>query len=58
MSLILTHRIGETIVIGKDIRVTVTMIDGRKVHLAIDAPREFPVDRQEIRERKIAEVEA
>lgn len=52
--LILTRRISESIVIGKDaeIRVTVLNVTGNQVRLAIDAPRDIPIDREEIRMRK------
>lgn len=50
--LLLTRRIGETIVIGDNIRVTVVGVNGRQVKLGIEAPREIEVDRAEIRERK------
>lgn len=58
MSLVLTRREQESIVIGENIRVTVVSIVRGQVKFAIDAPREVPVDRQEIRERKMAEVVA
>lgn len=56
--LILSRRIGETIVIGDDIRLTVQSIQHGTVKLAIHAPREIPVDRLEIHERKVAEKRA
>ena len=46
--LILTRRAGETIVIGKNIRVTILAVDGERVKIGIDAPREIPVVRQEL----------
>lgn len=56
MSLILTRRIGETLCIGDDVRITVISIQGRQVRFAIEAPRDVSVDREEVRERKVAEV--
>lgn len=50
--LLLTRRIGETIVIGDNIKVMVLGVNGRQVKLGIEAPREIEVDREEIRERK------
>jgi carbon storage regulator len=53
--LILTRRIGETITIGSDIRVTVYAINGGQVRLGIEAPREVAVDREEIAVKKARE---
>lgn len=49
--LILTRRIGETLVIGDDIRIVVCGVSGDQIRLGIDAPRDVPVHRQEIAER-------
>lgn len=54
MSLILTRRIGETICIGDDIRVTIQAVNGIQVRVGIEAPKHVAVDREEIRERKDA----
>lgn len=50
--LILSRRIGETIVINQDIRVTVLDIKGAQVRIGVEAPRGIPVDRLEIADRK------
>lgn len=50
--LILTRRIGETLCIGEDIKLTVFGIKGNQVRFGIDAPKEVRIDREEIRERK------
>ena len=47
--LILTRRIGETIVIGdNEFRVTVLGVKGNQVRLGITAPKNVPVHREEI----------
>ncbi len=52
--LVLTRRIGEQIVIGDEITVTVMAIQGDKVRLGISAPPSVRVDRSEIHERRRA----
>ena len=49
--LVLTRKIGETIRINEDISITIMEIDGRSVKLAIDAPRNVPIHREEIFQR-------
>jgi carbon storage regulator len=58
--LILNRRAGEAIVIGPDVVVTVEEIDRRqgRVRLGVRAPRSVPVDRAEVRARKLAAQEA
>ena len=47
----LTRKPGQSIVIGHDIIVRVTAVQGRQVRLAIEAPRHIPVHREEIQRR-------
>jgi len=49
--LILTRRVGETVVIGDDVTVTVLGVKGNQVRLGVNAPKEIAVHRQEIYER-------
>ena len=53
--LVLSRRQGEAIVIDGGIRVSVAAISRRQVRLAIEAPRQVQVDREELRERKLAQ---
>ena len=49
--LILTRRVGESLMIGDDVAVTVLGVKGNQVRIGIDAPREVAVHRREIYER-------
>ena len=49
--LILTRRIGETLMIGDDVTITVLQVKGSQVRLGINAPRETAVHREEIYHR-------
>ncbi|HKJ76668.1 MAG TPA: carbon storage regulator CsrA [Gammaproteobacteria bacterium] len=49
--LILTRRVGETLVIGDDVTVTVLGIKGNQVRIGVNAPKDVSVHREEIYER-------
>lgn len=53
--LILTRRVGETIVIGEDVTVTVLSVKGNQVRIGINAPRDVAVNREEIYQRILKE---
>lgn len=49
--LILTRRVGESLMLGDDITVTVLGVKGNQVRLGVNAPREVAVHREEIYKR-------
>jgi len=55
--LCVTRKIGESVLIGDNIRITIASIPGRQVRLAIEAPKDLKISRSEVNEaiRKIQE---
>ena len=49
--LILTRRVGETVMIGDEVTVTVLGVKGNQVRLGVNAPKDIAVHREEIYER-------
>ena len=49
--LILTRKIGESLIIADDVEITVLSVRGNQVKLGVNAPKEIAVHRQEIYER-------
>ena len=49
--LILTRRVGETVMIGSDVTVTILGVKGNQVRVGVNAPRTVAVHREEIFER-------
>jgi carbon storage regulator len=51
MMLVLSRKEGERIVVGRDILITVIESRDNRVRLGISAPKEIPINRQEVSER-------
>ncbi|AOZ67357.1 TPA: carbon storage regulator CsrA [Haemophilus influenzae] len=49
--LILTRKVGESILIGNDISITILSVRGNQVKLGVEAPKEVSVHREEIYQR-------
>jgi carbon storage regulator len=46
--LILTRRVGETLMVGDEVTVTVLGVKGNQVRIGVNAPKEVAVHREEI----------
>ena len=55
--LILSRKVGEMLVIGGDIEITVLGSKGNQVRLGINAPKEISVHREEVQAKVTAEIE-
>lgn len=49
--LIISRRVGESVVIGEDVLITVLRVKGNQVRLGVNAPKSIAVQREEISER-------
>lgn len=52
--LVLSRRIGESITIGKDIRVTVVDVQGYSVRIGVEADKSIPVERDDMINRPVS----
>jgi carbon storage regulator len=55
--LILTRRVGEKLIIGENVTVTILGVKGNQIRIGIDAPRDITVNREEIYQRILKERE-
>ena len=55
--LILTRRVGERLIIGENVTVTVLGVKGNQIRIGIDAPRDVQVNREEVYQRILKERE-
>lgn len=49
--LILSRRVGESLIIGDDVTVNVLGVKGNQVRIGVDAPKDVPVHREEVYDR-------
>ena len=56
--LVLTRRIGESLIIGENIKVRVLGVQGNQIRIGVDCPKEISVHREEIHNRIMAERKA
>ena len=49
--LVLTRRLGESIVIGDDVKLTIEKISCNQIRLSFDAPKNVRIDREEVRNK-------
>lgn len=53
--LILTRRVGETLMVGDEVTITVLAVKGNQVRIGVNAPKDVPVHREEIYRRILNE---
>jgi carbon storage regulator len=49
--LVLTRRVGETLIVGNDVSVTILGVKGKQIRIGVNAPKDVTVHREEIYER-------
>jgi len=55
--LVLTRRVGEKLIIGENVTVTILGVKGNQIRIGIDAPRDITVNREEIYQHILKERE-
>lgn len=50
--LVLSRRVGETVIVNDEIQITVVEAKGGKIRLGITAPANVPIDRLEVHQRR------
>ena len=53
--LILARNIGEALIIGDDVKVTILGVKGNQIKIGVDAPKNVTVHREEVYERVLEE---
>lgn len=54
--LVLSRKVGQKILVGDDVTITLTRISGDKARIGIEAPKDVPIFREEVERRQEAEV--
>lgn len=49
--LILTRRVGETLMIGDDVKITILKVSGNQIRIGVEAPKDVSVHREEVYQR-------
>ena len=55
--LILTRRVGESLLVGDDVTITVLGVKGNQIRIGVDAPRDVAVHREEVLHRSQGETQ-
>jgi carbon storage regulator len=53
--LILTRRVGETLMIGDDVKITILKVSGNQIRIGVEAPKDVSVHREEVYQRVLQE---
>lgn len=49
--LILSRRVGETLMIGDDVKITILKVSGNQIRIGVEAPKDVSVHREEVYQR-------
>ncbi|KFZ28237.1 carbon storage regulator [Pseudidiomarina atlantica] len=53
--LILSRRVGETLMIGDDVKITILKVSGNQIRIGVEAPKDVSVHREEVYQRVLQE---